>query len=48
MLYPTTTTIPFGAKNYDYRMATMNRKHEHSTTRNDLKDKDNTEIICNW
>ena len=32
MLYPTTTTIPFGAKNYDYRMATINRKHEHSTT----------------
>ena len=40
MLYPTITTIPFGAKNYDYRMATINRKHEHSITFYDLKDKD--------
>ena len=44
MLYPTTTTIPFEAKNYDYRMATINRKHEYSTTRYDLKDKASTRI----
>ena len=44
ILYPTTRTKPFGAKNYVYLMATNNRKHEHSTTRYDLKDKESTKI----
>ena len=44
ILYSTTTTLPFGAKNSVYLMATNNRKHKHSTTRYDLREKDSTKI----
>ena len=45
LLYPTTRTIPFGAKNYVYLMATKNSKHEHSTKHNDVKDIDSTKLL---